>query len=232
MRGMVSKGGHIRRSMKGTIPVSFSYITRLINKVDEQKFGFSIKKKLSEDDQKLRNKALIVLLYYSARRISEIVGRTLTLDNGKKDVWDGVKVKDFRFEVMGDKDVLIMRVRILKKGKAKAKTIRPDFREVIMDLSWPHMEYLVSWLRVQEAFGPKTKVFSLNRHRAYQILNELDPKVFNHWLRHQRLSHLGEYLTPFKLNERIGFWESLDPAISYVHGRVSDFLEAGDKATA
>lgn len=211
------------------IPVSFSYIERLIMKVDRQNYGYSIKKGLSGEEQKLRNKALIVLLYYSARRISEIVGRVLKLDDGTYDVWEGVKVKDFRFDTLSKRDVIIMNVRILKKGKAKKQSIRKDFREVAMCLDWPRMNYFISWFEQQKALGPETKLFDLNRHRAYQILTELDRNVWNHWLRHQRLSHMADSLSPFELNERLGFWSRLDPAISYVHGRVQKYLEAGDR---
>lgn len=226
---MVSKGGYKRKSTVGMVPVSFSYIERLIMKVDRQKCGYGIISGLTGEEQKLRNKSLIVLLYYSARRISEIVGRVLKLDDGSYDVWGGVKVKDFRFDTMRNRDVIIMNVRILKKGRAKRGSIRKVFREVAMDLSWPRMEYLISWYEHQKGYGPETKMFNINRSRAYQILKALDKKIFNHWLRHQRFSHLGEFLTPFELNERLGFWERLDPAISYVHGRVSKYLEAGDK---
>jgi len=44
------------------------------------------------------------------------------------------------------------------------------------------------------------------------------------------LSHLTDTLSPCQLNERIDFWESIDPAVKYVHGRVSDYLEACEKA--
>jgi len=225
---MVSKGGYKRKSMVGTVPVGFPFIETLISKEDKQKYGYSIRGSLSPEDQKLRNKALIVLLYYSARRISELVGRTLKLDVGY-DICPGVKVKDFRFDTVKGRDLVIMNVRILKKGKAKRGSIRQIFREVAMDTHWPLMEHFLTWFEHQKAKGPETKMFNINRSRSYQILRALDKKVFNHWLRHQRLSHLGEYLTPFQLNERIGFWEKLDPAISYVHGRMSAYLDAGDK---
>jgi len=219
---MVSKGGYKRRSMYGTVPVSFQFIQQLVDKVDKTKYG---------SDLKLRNKALIVLLYYSARRISEIVGRTLELKNGTVDKWRGVTVKDFRFDTRNGRDIMVMRVRILKKGKAKADSIRNVYREVIMRCDWPLMDLFLDWFDVCEEEGPDTKLFDINRTRAYQILKELDKRVVgNHWLRHQRLSHMAEHLNPFELNERIGFWERLDPAISYVHGRIATYLDAGDKA--
>ena len=225
---MVSKGGHKRKSTLGMVPVSFSRIEGLILKVDEKEYGDSLISGLTGEQQKLRNKALIVLLYYSARRISEILGRVLKLDAGY-DVWEGVKVKDFRFDILKGKEVVIMNVRILKKGKANRDSIRKVMREVPMNLAWPRIEHLVAWYEHQKGYGPKTKMFKINRHRAYQILTDLDKNVFNHWLRHQRFSHMAEHLTPFELNERLGFWERLDPAISYVHGKVSTYLDAGDK---
>lgn len=218
-----------RRKATGMVPVSFSYIERLIMKVNGQRYGYSIKKGLTGEEQRLRNKALIVLLYYSARRISEIVGRILKLNDGSYDVWEGVRVKDFRFDRMTNRDVTIMNVRILKKGKAKRESIREDRRDVVMCLDWPRMEYFISWYEHQKGYGEDTKLFDINRHRAYQILTALDKNVWNHWLRHQRLSHMAETLSPFELNERLGFWSRLDPAISYVHGRVKKYLEAGDR---
>ena len=229
---MVSKGGYKRKSTVGMVPVSFSKIEKLILAVAKQNYGYSIKGGLSREDQIMRNQALIVLLYYSARRISELVGRTLKLEDGSSDVWEGVKVKDFRYDTMKKRDVLIMKVRILKKGRAKKDSIRKVFREIALDINWPRMQLLISWLEHQRGYGPETKMFALNRSRAYQILRALDKGVFNHWFRHQRFSHLGEYLTPYQLNERLGFWESVNPSISYVHGRVGAYLEAGDKTVS
>jgi len=41
-----------------------------------------------------------------------------------------------------------------------------------------------------------------------------------------RLSHLAETLNIYELKARIGFWESIDPAVAYVHGRTKKYLEA------
>lgn len=218
---MVSRGGYKRRETKGMVPVSFDYIKRLVDKVDETHYP---------EHMKLRNKALIVLLYYSARRISEILGRKLNLDDGSLDVWPGVCVKDFRFDKRKGRTILIMRVRILKKGKAKKESIRQVFREVVMHCDWPLMKIFLKWLEECRSEGPETKLFSIGRSRAYQIIVELDKRVVgNHWFRHQRMSHMADFLTPYQLNERLGFWESPAPSISYVHGRVGAYLEAGDK---
>ena len=222
---LVSKGGYKRRSTYGMIPVSFEYIRNLVKKVDQTRYDSTLK---------LRNKALIVLLYYSARRISELVGRKLILNDDSIDEWPGVCVEDFRFDKREGRDTIIMNVRILKKGRAKKESIKRVFREVVMYCDWPLMEIFIEWYKHQiYTLGPDTKIFNLSRSRAYQILKELDPRIIgNHWLRHQRLSHMAEFLTPFQLNERLGFWERLDPAISYVHGRIGKYLEAGDKVVA
>jgi len=220
---MGSKGGYKRRSTYGMVPVGFQYIEGLIKKVD--KTGYT-------ENLKRRNKALIVLLYYSARRISEILGRKLKLDTGDLDVWQGVSVKDFRFDTRNGRDIAIMRVRILKKGKAEKESIRKVFREVAMRCDWPLMPLFLEWFEDRKKQGDNTKLFNIGRSRAFQILQELDKRVIgNHWFRHQRLSHMAEHLTPFELNERLGFWERIDPAISYVHGRIGTYLDAGDKVT-
>jgi len=44
------------------------------------------------------------------------------------------------------------------------------------------------------------------------------------------MSHLAETLSIYELKERLGFWESIDPAIAYVHGRTAKYLEACKKA--
>lgn len=221
---MVSKGGFKRRSTKGLVPVSFQYIRSLVEKVDDTHYT---------DELKLRNKALIILLYYSARRISEILGRLLLLKMGKavigEDVWEGVKVKDFRFDNRKGRDILVMKCRILKKGKANPDSIRKVFSEVALDSEWPLMNIFLQWFERQKKLGNNTKLFNIGRSRAYQVINELDKNAWLHWLRHQRLSHLGDALNPYQLTERIGFWESIAPSMSYVHGRMDTYLDAGDR---
>lgn len=79
--------------------------------------------------------------------------------------------------------------------------------------------------------GEDVRFMPISRSRAYQILQQIDPRIVRpHWFRPMRLSHLAESLDPYQLNEQIGFWEKIDSAVAYVHGRVSDFLEACEKA--
>jgi hypothetical protein len=215
-----------RRSMEGMAPVSRDFIRFLVDKVDTIEYGHSIIGGLSPAEQQQRNKSLISLLYLSARRISEIVGRKY-----KGFVHEGVKLKDFREDTLEGRDVLIMNCLILKKWKRKADEPKIVRKDVIMDMSdEPFIEHILSWREHQQELG-KEKLVPMTRSRAYQILQQIDPRIVGpHWFRHMRLSHLAETLNPFQLNERIGFWERIDPAVAYVHGRVGDYLEACEKA--
>lgn len=217
--------------MKRRAPVSREYIESLLDKEDGLNYGYSIKGGLSPEEQHLRNKALISLLYLSARRISELVGRTYTdEESGIKDVWEGVKVSDFKYDILGGVRVLIMNCRILKKG-GKKRGLRKEYADVILDCSdHPFIDHIEEWIEHQKK-TEEDKLFSISRSRAYQIMKEIDPAIVGpHWFRHQRLSHLGEVLNPYQLTEQIGFWESIDPAVAYVHGRVSTYLDATKKS--
>lgn len=216
--------------MERKAPVSRDYIAKLLDKVDQQNYGYSIRGGLKPAEQKLRNKALISMLYLSARRISELVGRVYKdEESGIEDVWEGVKISSLRYDKLQDTEVLIMPCRILKKGSRK-KGLRVVTAEVIIDCSEePFMTHINEWVTFQKEKG-EDKLFPLSRSRAYVILQEIDPMIVGpHWFRHMRLSHLGEVLNPYQLAERIGFWESIDPAIAYVHGRVSTYLDAVKK---
>jgi len=221
-----SAGGGIRRSMKDVAPVSRDYIRMLVDKFDTIQYGESIRGGLSPEEQRHRNKALTSLLYLSARRISEIVGRKY-----KGDVYKGVIVSDFREDQLDGQDVLIMNCRILKKWNRKRDVAKIHFGDVIMDMAdEPFIGHILSWLEHQNEHH-ENKYVNLGRNRVYQILHELSPKIVGpHWFRHMRLSHLAETLSIYELKAKVGFWESIEPAIAYVHGKTSKYLEACRRA--
>ncbi len=198
----------------------------LVDKVDTIEYGNSIIGGLSPIEQQQRNKSLISLLYLSARRISEIVGRKY-----KGFIYEGVKLRDFREDTLEGRDVLIMNCLILKKWRRKVDEPKIVRKDVIMDMEdSPFIEHVQAWRDHQQNAG-KEKLMPITRSRAYQILQQIDQRIVGpHWFRHMRLSHLAETLNPFQLNQRIGFWERIDPAVAYVHGRVSDYLEACEHA--
>lgn len=223
---ILGRGGGIRRKMRGIAPVSRDFIRLLVDKVDDMSYGYSIKGGLSPEEQKQRNKSLISILYLGARRISEIVGRIY-----KGDVYEGVMTSHFRFDSLEGREVFIMHCRILKKWKRKEDKPRLFEADVIMDMEdHPFIDHIIEWFTHQIKTGEE-KYLPLSRSRAWQILHQLDNRIVGpHWFRHMRLTHLAETLSPYQLNERIGFWESIDPAIAYVHGRVGDYLVACERA--
>lgn len=94
----------------------------------------------------------------------------------------------------------------------------------------PFIGHILSWLEHQNEHN-ENKYVNLGRNRVYQILHELSPKIVGpHWFRHMRLSHLAETLSIYELNAKVGFWESIEPAIAYVHGKTSKYLEACRRA--
>lgn len=222
-----------RRSMKGIAPVSRDYIEGIVEKVDNMNYGHPFAfGDCTPEEQKMRNKALVSLLYLSARRISEIVGRTY-----KGYTYEGVKVKDFREGTIKGKDVLIMSCEIIKKWRAveKGSVERKPLgqkRDVVMLMDEePFITHILTWLDHQSKYGDETKYMQISSTRAYQILHDLDPQIIgNHWFRHMRLTHLAETLNPYQLTEQIGFWEKIDPSMAYIHGRAEDYFEACRKA--
>jgi len=211
-----------RRSMEGTVPVSRRYLINLLDKVDRQEYGTRIGGGLNPNEQRLRNKALISLLYLSARRISEVVG----LRRGGETIYKGVRLSDIDLdgELDSGEKVINITFQIIKKKKPKVIEFPLDYEDE------PFITHILSWINHQKKAG-EDKLFPLTQARSYQILQNLDPRIVgNHWFRHQRLSHLARTLNPYQLRERVGHWESIEPAVAYVHGRIADYMKAVKEA--
>jgi len=145
-----------RRSMEGMAPVSRDFIRLLVDKVDTIEYGQSIIGGLSPAEQQQRNKSLISLLYLSARRISEIVGRKY-----KGFIYEGVQLKDFREDTLEGRDVLIMNCLILKKWRRKTDEPKIVRKDVIMDMSdTPFIEHILAWREHQQE-SRKEKLMSI-----------------------------------------------------------------------
>ncbi len=228
---MGKRGGAKRRSTKGMTVVSRNYIRGLIKKADSQgryspQYSYLI----------LRDQGLVALLYLAGRRISELVGRTYEYEKGplkgQLDIYEGVTLEDFEKDTIKGREVLRMRCRILKKGSWK-KGLKEVTETINIRASDPLTQYVEAWLvwLLEHERGWEDKVFSISRQRAWQILTSLDPKINNHWCRHQRMSHAAEVMDPYDL-QAFARWESIEPATSYVHrapGRILDRLEEADK---
>ena len=216
--------------MRGTIPVSRAYIVSTVRRIDSIPYKTRVGGGLEPEIQRLRNKGLVSFLYLSARRVSEFTGRILRDSNGNViDHWRGLYHSDIRYDKFRGRDTMITSFRILKKGTIKFG-IRDQRGEVALSLDdEPFIRCIQNWLEYSEPMGGR--VFQLTPYGIYQIIQRIDPKIVGpHWFRHMRLSHLAETLNPYQLNERIGHWESLDPALSYVHGRLEDYFDAVDQA--
>ncbi|RLI00212.1 hypothetical protein DRO19_00135 [Candidatus Bathyarchaeota archaeon] len=210
----MKKGGAKRRTTEGLMAVRRNYIEGLISRVDMMDYGFGLKSGLTPKEQKMRNKALIALLYLSARRISEIVGRVKKLPDGSVDVWEGVTLDDFQFGEVENEKIMRMRIRVLKRGRAK-NGLKVVMDHVDIRLLDPLSKYIIDWLNYCKEKGIR-KPFNLTRQRAWQILHELDPNIWVHWFRHQRLTHLSDVMDPFELQDFAKF-ARIETALNYVH---------------
>ena len=227
-----------RRSMEHRAPVSRKYILGLLDKVDTIPYGPRYRTGMSPEIQRLRNKALISFLYLGARRVSEVVGREYPWRRHNdtsplhphSDKFDGVHLSDIRYDKLEGRSLMIVQCRILKKGSLKHGLLK-KYGDVIIDMDdTPFSTHTEDWIKYQRSVG-EDKLFHLSRTGVYLILQRIDSSIIGpHWFRHQRLSHLAENLSPYQLTERVGYWESIEPAVSYVHGRVKDYLEACEKA--
>ena len=218
----------MRRTAEGLVPIHRSYIQKIIGKVDKTHY---------DEGMKCRNKALIALTYLSGRRISELCGRVLKdkFSGQVVDVCEGVHYKDFRFDTLDGQPIVIMRCRILKKGRVidpRTRLPRLNFpkvwKDIIMLKDDLFMQYILEW-RDRCGSDPETKLFDIKRSRAYQIIRELDKHVWLHWLRHQRFSHLAKTMNPYQLRE-FAHWSSLEPAMNYIHAEPGATITAIEKA--
>ena len=105
-----------------------------------------------------------------------------------------------------------MRYRVLKRGRNEPKSV---MAYVDMRMSDPLTEYIVDWLRFVEN-SEESKVFAISRQRAWRIMTEIDPNIWNHWFRHQRLTHASDTMNPWELKEFAKF-SRLETATRYVH---------------
>jgi hypothetical protein len=226
----------MKRSMKGSVPVSRGYILHILEKIDTIPYKVRVGGGLTPDVQRIRNKALVSFLYLSARRISEVVGREYpwrkrgTIKHIHSDTWVGINVDDVRYDTLSNVEVMIVTCRILKKGSLK-HGLKKDIEYMVIPMDdKPFITHITEWIEYQRSVG-ETKLFPLSRTGVYLILRRIDPSIVGpHWFRHQRLSHLAEYLNPYQLTADVGKWSTIEPSLSYVHGRIGDYLEATRKA--
>ena len=184
-------------------------------KTDFKPWGLqhSLKKKriLNEGDIKilaanikdLRTRALFILTYLTAGRMSELVYE--------------IKKKDLIFKYTRGRSVLLVNMPNRKHLTRHFKDIPipVDKESVLLELLTPYLKSL----------NDDDVLFPFGLIRAYQLIR--DSSGFNnHWLRHLRLTHLVLY---HDFNEqllvRFAGWTNSLPAKSYMEIRWSDILD-------
>ena len=147
----------------------------------------------------LRDKALFALMYLTSRRISELLP---------------LKKSDLRYEKIGGVEVITVRARALKrKDKPTAETPIP--------LGDPLVKYVLEYLKHLKA---DERLFPIGRVRAWQIVKDHFPKLWCHWFRHARLTHLSSEMDVYELAD-FAKWKKLDMAMEYVHPPKRRILE-------
>ena len=133
--------------------------------------------------RKPRDALLFKLLYMTGRRVSEIVGDSMTNS-------DGLKVQDIDFKQGLINFIILKKNPIRKKGLPKnvRLMLRKDFEPARVLL--PVNTDLLTELKIYCISLKDDKLFRVSRPRVHQIFNEcakragLDKKVHIHQLRH------------------------------------------------
>ncbi len=144
----------------------------------------------------IRDRALFSIMYWSGRRISEVLALTR---------------KDVRKRKMEDgKMILIARFKILKK--------KWDLWIDTIVARNPITEFFYEYVHFIDKQQFTGKLFPITSQRVRQICRKMIPDVKVHWFRHVRCSHLGEDYTEGELMAYMG-WDSLSTAKTYVHNQ-------------
>ena len=180
--------GHNRVAIESTMAPA-------IQRKDIDKLIKSIKinKELSNEEKNVlfRNRVLISILYLSGARITEVLS---------------LKKENFDFDRPKSANYLIKKMKNQKNKKNPTKVIQmPKSDKLVKDIK-SYVERLPtdnSYLFYQrkKVFGWTYERINKPMHRstAFRMVKKLDPDIWCHWFRHQRLSHLAENLTDRQL---------------------------------
>lgn len=248
------RGGAKRRSTEGLPPVNRQYIIGLIEKVDRLHYDDVWKRwvkaliallylsgrRISEIlGRKYPERGPPVDIYEGVKMKSfsvvNVAGRKVLkmhcriLKKGRLKIvcpqCRKLNSKDARFCSDCGLELAPLNIEELEKGG-----IRQVWADIPMRLKDPLMKYVLDWLTFLQRNNHVGRVFPItSRQRAWQIMIEIDPNIWNHWLRHQRFTHVSETMDPYELKE-FAKWETIEPAVDYVHRSVKRILEKTEKA--
>lgn len=154
----------------------------------------------------LRNQALISILYLTAGRCSEIVG---------KDFNRGIKRSDITQVTEDDRAFTVFHLENLKNPDKKMKDV-PVAHDRMLDKAFLNIiDSYLEYLKPQ----PENKLFCLSPRRTRQLVNNyFGSDCSTHYFRHMRLTHLTQFsrLNQWELMQIAG-WRSPEMAMHYIH---------------
>jgi len=164
----------------------------------------------------IRDQALVAFLYLTACRISEVVPYIVEKKKGIQDTRQlkGEPIKKKQIEFFND--VLIIRqVRTLKRKKYIPKSI-----PIVIAKEIKFVEYIKEYTK---SLSDEDFLFNMTRQRALQIMNSIG--LYNHYLRHLRLTHLAtDYGFSGQELKHFVNWSSSNTADNYVHLNVDNLI--------
>jgi|SRR6056297_594227 len=166
--------------------------------------------------RKYRNRALYVLTYLTAGRISELI--RYQYYKNKKDIHPSIKRKEINFTKKDGREVMLITIRNEKNKRKRKKTIPisldNDFHKKLVNSIMPYLQ--------EKEFDEELFPFKY-QYTYHKIFKEIcNP----HWLRHVRLTHLIVYhgFSDFLLQRYAG-WANTKPAGIYSELRWGDILD-------
>ena len=245
-----------RRDQKSFPPITRSEFAKYLEKARATKY-------VRQPELAMRDASLLAFEFLFKTRVSEAVGRVYPESDRKdlplktidfRDVYEGVKIGDFKIAKVKDKEVLRVRFRVLKRGRRKKICSSCDkrnaqdssfcrfcgsplenakfdcrLREVweydSVRLDDPFVSYILEWLDYLKQQGCEGKVWNISRQRAWQIMKALG--IMNHTQRHWRATQLRDTHDAFELKEAL---HRATIPFEYVHHTESRALEKTEEA--
>lgn len=172
--------------------------------------------------RRIRQHALVVFLFLTGARISEVVGVRNQFDGKKYDVEPLRKTQIEKTEMFGHKIWRVHNMPVLKRKFKIGQNLEGQdvknypLRTVscLYEIEKPFIDYFDTWLKYVEEEGI---IFKMTAAHAWSLSKEFN-NSYSHYWRHARLTQLAkEYgFTDLQLQHFVG-WQSTQMASKYTH---------------